>query len=65
MADDYGYFGKGTEGYVHYMQAVEENSGKKGGGGGKRGGNGGCLQTILLAFCLFVLLCAFVACLVF
>lgn len=63
MADDYGYFGKGTEGYVHYMQAVEESSGKKGNGSGKRGG--GCLQTMLLAFCLFVLLCAFVAYLVF
>ncbi len=63
MADDYGYFGKGTEGYVHYMQAVEESSGKKGNGGGKRGG--GCLQTMLLAFCLLVLLCAFVAYLVF
>jgi len=61
MADDYGYFGKGTEGYIHYMQAQEKISGKK--GGGKRGG--GCLQTTLLAFCLLVLLCAFVAYLVF
>ncbi len=64
MADDYGYFGKGTEGYIHYMQAQEKISGKKR-GGGKRGGNGGCLQTMLLAFCLLVLLCAFVAYLVF
>ena len=32
MSDDYGYFGKGTEGYVHYMQAFDESN--KGGGGG-------------------------------
>lgn len=57
MADDYGYFGKGTEGYIHYMQAQEEISGKKG-GGGKRGGNGGCLGT-LLVICLLVFMCAF------
>lgn len=25
MKDDYGYFGKGIEGYVHYMQAVNES----------------------------------------
>ncbi len=23
--DDYGYFGKGTEGYVHYKQAFDES----------------------------------------
>lgn len=57
MKNDYGYFGKGTEGYIHYMQAQEEISGKKG-GGGKRGGNGGCLGT-LLVICLLVLTCAF------
>jgi hypothetical protein len=55
MADDYGYFGKGTEGYIHYMQAQDEISGKKRGGGGKRGG--GCLQAMLAALCLPILLC--------
>jgi hypothetical protein len=23
MSDDYGFYGKGTDGYVHYMQAVD------------------------------------------
>lgn len=32
MSGDYGYFGKGINGYVHYMQAVDESN--KGGGGG-------------------------------
>lgn len=31
MLDDFGYFGKGIDGYVHYMQAV--NGSHKGGGG--------------------------------
>lgn len=58
MKNDYGYFGKGTEGYIHYMQAQGEASGKKRGGGGRRGGNGGCLGT-LLVICLLVLMCAY------
>ncbi len=57
MDDDYSYFGKGTEGYIHYMQAQDEISGKKRGGGGRRGGNGGCLGT-LLVICLLVLICS-------
>jgi hypothetical protein len=58
MDDDYGYFGKGTEGYIHYMQAQDEISGKKRGSGGKRGG--GCLQTMLVILCLPILLVVFV-----
>ena len=34
MSGDYGYFGKGTGGYVHYMQAFKESN--KGGGGGPK-----------------------------
>ena len=46
MSDDYGYFGKGTEGYVHYMQAFNESN--KGGGGGSRPpSGGGCLSAII------------------
>ena len=37
MADDYGYFGKGIDGYVHYMQTVHESS-KGGGGSSKKNG---------------------------
>jgi hypothetical protein len=44
MKDDYGYFGKGTTGYVHYMEAFKRNN-----GGGKRPGGpkGGCLSTLV------------------
>lgn len=34
MADDYGHFGKGINGYVHYMQAF--NAKNKGGGKGPK-----------------------------
>jgi hypothetical protein len=30
MFDDYGYFGKGVDGYAHYMQAFERSFGKSG-----------------------------------
>ena len=47
MANDYGYFGKGSSGYAHYMQTF--NAAHGGGGGGKGGGsNGGCLGVVLV-----------------
>jgi len=48
MGGDYGYFGKGTKGYVHYNQAFQRNFGK-GGGGGARGGCGCGSALFLLA----------------
>lgn len=45
--DDYGYFGKGITGYVHYNEAYKRNFGGGGGGGGGNG-NGGCLIPILI-----------------
>lgn len=45
MKDDYGYFGKGTTGYVHYMESFNRNNG----GGGKRpSGKSGCMTTLVL-----------------
>lgn len=44
MDDDFGYFGKGINGYVHYNQSFDRNF--KGGGGGGNGG-GGCLTAFL------------------
>ena len=35
--NDYGYFGKGTEGYAHYKQAFDRNFGQ----GKKPSGSGG------------------------
>jgi hypothetical protein len=34
MADDFGHFGKGLEGYAHYYEATEGSGNKSGGGGG-------------------------------
>lgn len=34
MSDNYGYFGKGIDGYAHYMLAFDESN--KGGGGGPK-----------------------------
>jgi len=53
----YGYFGKGLEGYVHYMQTV--NEAQKGGGGGRRPPrNTGCLTAAagVMAAVLFIAL---------
>ena len=44
--DDYGYFGKGVDGYIHYMQFFNETQ-KGGGRGQKPSSNGGCLTSIL------------------
>ena len=46
MPDDYGYFGKGTTGYAHYMQAFQRNN-----GGGKKpsGGKSGCLSCLVIS----------------
>ena len=35
--DDYGYFGKGSTGYAHYMTAFNRNFGGSSGGGGNHG----------------------------
>ena len=43
MANDYGYFGKGIDGYVQYMQTF--NQVKKGGGGGGPKKNGCYIAT--------------------
>ncbi len=56
MKDDYSYFGKGTTGYVHYMEAFQRNN-----GGGKKpsGGKSGCLSTlvalVVVIFCVHLL----------
>lgn len=57
MADkpDFGFYGKGLEGYVHYKTATDRAT-KRSGGGSKGGGsgnnNGGCLSVFaLFAIC--------------
>ena len=47
MSGDFGPYGKGLDGYVHYTQAF--NEAQKGGGGGRKPpSNGGCLTSIIL-----------------
>lgn len=61
MAYDFGPYGTGLEGYVHYTQAVNES--QKGGGGGVRKGpssNGGCLSAVLYLLAAAILVYALV-----
>ena len=44
MQDDFGFFGKGISGYIHYTLANERNNG----GGNRSGGKDGCLTSLLL-----------------
>ena len=48
MPKDYGFYGKGLEGYTHYMQAFKESKkGSPGGGGNhQKGNNNGCAVII-------------------
>lgn len=52
MADkpDFGFYGKGLEGYAHYKAATDRATKGGGGGGGNGGGgnNGGCLSVFAL-----------------
>ena len=61
MAKDYGYFGKGSTGYAHYMQAFNRNFGTGGPGGGNHKGNNngdgnGCGTGCLLVVVAFLVL---------
>ncbi|NLV86945.1 MAG: hypothetical protein GX025_06985 [Clostridiales bacterium] len=47
MSKDFGPYGKGIDGYVHYTQAIDEA--KKGGGKGPSP-KGGCLTNIISIF---------------
>lgn len=49
MPKDYGYFGKGSTGYAHYMTAFKRNKNSPNKGGGNGGNNGGCLIAIIVA----------------
>lgn len=51
MKDDYGYFGKGIEGYVHYMQAFNRNNKNS---GKKLPSRSGCLTVMVLSVDVFL-----------
>ena len=50
MPRDYGYFGKGSTGYAHYMTAFNRSRGGGPGGGGQGGGGLGCFIVMLAVF---------------
>lgn len=56
MADnkghDYGYYGKGTSGYMHYKQDFDRNFNND-----NAGNNNGCLWTIFGPFIILGILC--------
>ena len=52
MPKDYGYFGKGSSGYAHYMQSFNESNG----GGGGVGDGSGCFIAILAFIVVLALL---------
>lgn len=56
MPKDYGYFGKGSSGYAHYMQSFNENNGGGGNGGGGDGDGSGCFIAIIVAAIVLALL---------
>lgn len=51
---DYGYFGKGLDGYVHYKQAFDRSSRSSGGGPGPDR-NAGCLAMVIYIAILLVI----------
>ncbi len=57
MSKDFGPYGKGFDGYVHYTQAFDEA--KKGGGGRGPSSNGGCLTGIISLFLALALVLAY------
>lgn len=46
---DFGFYGKGVDGYVHYKQDFDRIHGGGGTSGGGSGGGPGCLGCLMLA----------------
>lgn len=51
MPNDYGYFGKGSTGYAHYMQSFNSNNKGSGGGDGS-----GCLIVGIIIIVVLALM---------
>ena len=59
--DDYGIYGKGAEGYAHYMQAFDESQKGPSGGGPKRSNNdgnnsSGCILSVVLVVIIYLII---------
>ena len=60
MSQDFGFYGKGLDGYTHYNVAFDRNfkGGSGGGGGGKpSGGCGGCLTLVIPVLVAIIIFC--------
>jgi len=57
LSDDYGYFGKDLDGYVHYKKAFDRNF-PTGGGGDKKPstGKGGCLSVVIVVLIVILII---------
>lgn len=56
MSDDYGFYGKGYEGYSHYMQGMKEaERGSRGGGPRKSNNNDGKGCAIAVGVIIFLI----------
>jgi hypothetical protein len=58
---DYGIYGKGFEGYSHYMQAFEESQKGSSGGGPRKSNNGnsdnsGCIVAAVLMVLIYIII---------
>ncbi len=58
MFNDYGPFGKGTQGYITYLWAFNESQKRGGGGGSGPSGGSGCLTVFLLLVVIYLVLSA-------
>lgn len=58
--DDYGLYGKGDEGYAHYMQAFNESQKGPSGGGPRKSNNGnagmGCLIIVFIGILIYAII---------
>ncbi len=62
MSDDFGFYGKGLDGYVHYKQSFDSINKGGGGGGGKRPPTGGgCLTVVIGAFAAAAIVLSLIA----
>lgn len=58
VSKDYGFYGKGIEGYVQYMQAFEDSKkGSSGGGGNHQNGNNTGCAAVLTILIIIAVIC--------
>lgn len=59
MPGDFGHYGSGLEGYVHYMEEAGKPGKRGGGSGGGPGGGGGGTSVIISLIVLIIVIILF------